>query len=168
MFLNGYPSQEDHGTPLFSIASICRLSGHLAMGEKWTIDDSTTQMLATVRRCASKVMNESELHLLEGAIINIWHCFGIVATDSKLVATSSRQNRRHKQHAKSACRYSICFLYNQPLVQFSGSPPLWICCNGDSRPSYTGQPVELTDSLLESKLLWNHRLSWILPQPLLW
>ena len=28
----------------------------------------------------------------------------------------------------------------------------YVCCNGDSRLSYIGQPVEMTGSLLESKL----------------
>ena len=41
-------------------------SHDLAMGE--TKDDATTQTLAT---CEPKVMNESELHPLEGAIIDV-------------------------------------------------------------------------------------------------
>ena len=53
--------------------------------------------------------------------------FCTVATNSKLVETSSGQKCHggHKHRAKSACRYTICFSYNQHVIQFSGSPP-WI------------------------------------------
>ena len=84
MFPNNYPSQESYDSAIF----YC-VNAHYMTWQWGEMDNRRCDYAdAMASRCTPKVMGESELHPLEGAIIDVWRCFGI---DTKLAEASSEQ-----------------------------------------------------------------------------